>query len=356
MNLRAWWHQFAFEEFTTSRESLSLFRLLFATLLLSQGPRYRWISQFPDSFFNPPPGLTYFFFTGFPSRWFFTTLDVTIIVATVFLVAGRHVTVASMLVTGALLVGNSWAYSFGKIDHDILLVLTPAFLAMANWDGRSPVRPWALALFAVVIALAMLTAAVPKIMTGWLDTSTHAVFGHAVYNAIFNARHTPAWEFAMRTLPPFAWELMDYSTVLLELSFIVAVARRRTFLAICAVACLFHFGVAMIMRIVFLTNVVAYAAFVAWDKIMLRIGVMHSVRRFQEWLARRSTVQLLTAGATFALITVAWRNPLGALLRAIAPGGIGMTIVSIAALSAIVFLFSELRVLLTARPRARAGA
>jgi hypothetical protein len=356
MNLHARWHRFAFEEFTATPESLSLFRLFLATLLLSQGPRYTWISQFPDSFFNPPPGFTYFFFTGFPPQWFFRALDVTILVALVFLIAGRHVMLASVLVTGALLAGNAWAYSFGKIDHDILQVLTPAFLAVAGWDGRSPVRRWPLALFAVVIGLAMLTAAAPKVATGWLDTGTHAVFGHAIFLAVFNEHQPPVWKFAIGTLPPFAWEAMDYSTVLLEASFIIAVVRRRTFLAICAIACLFHLGVVLLMHITFLANVVAYAAFVAWDKVMIRLGVMNPIRRLQEWLSGRSTVQLLIAAAIFVLITIGWRNPLGALLSAIAPGGVGVTIIWVAALSAIVFLLSELRVVLTGRSRTHADA
>ncbi len=356
MTIGAQWGRFVFKEYESTPESLAIFRLLYATLaLVVWVPRYTWVAQFPDSFFDPPPGLTYLFFSGFPPPWFFTLLDIAICVALVFLLAGRRVMSASIFLAGCLLVGNSWAYSFGKIDHDILLVLAPLFLALAHWDGRMPVRSWPLALFAVVIGLAMFTAAVPKVMTGWLETSSSAVFGHAVNNAIFNDRQTPAWQFAIRTFPPIAWELMDYSTVLLEGCFVLTVARRRTFRTACAVAALFHFGVAMLMRIMFLPNLVAYAAFVKWDGVMVRLGLMRPVRRLQQWLGRRSDLQLVTTAGALALIALTWRNPLGVLTTAVVPGGsVAVGVTWIAAVSAAVFLFSELRLVLSARRRRHA--
>ena len=353
MTLGAQWDRFVWKEYESTPESLAIFRLLYATLaLVVFVPRYTWVAQFPDSFFDPPPGLTYLFFSGFPPQWFFTLLDSVICVALIFLLAGRRVMCASLFLTGCLIIGNSWAYSFGKIDHDILLVLAPLFLALAHWDGRRPVRSRPLALFAVMIGVAMLTAAVPKVTTGWLETSSSAVFGHAVSNAIFNERQTPAWQFAVRTFPSVVWELMDYSTVLLEGCFILTVVRRRTFRTACAIATLFHFGVAMLMQIMFLPNLVAYAAFVKWDGVMERLGVLRPVRGLQRWLGGLGDVFLLTAAGALAFIAITWGNPFAMLLSIVVPGGnIAVVVTWIAALSAAVFLFSELRRVLNGRHR-----
>jgi hypothetical protein len=106
-------------------------------------------------------------------------VDTVLITATVFLIAGRHVTVASIAITGALLTGNTWAYSFGKIDHDILLVLLPAFMAAAGWQGTGPTRARPMASYALVVALAMATGAWQKLASGWLDPSASAVLGHS---------------------------------------------------------------------------------------------------------------------------------------------------------------------------------
>jgi hypothetical protein len=139
MTVSGTWHRFVFHEYKTTRRSLSVYRLLVAIFFITlYVPRYLWISEFPDSFFNPPPGLTSFLFTGFPPHAFFVRLNVILITAIVYLLAGRRVTMATLALVAALLIGNSWAYSFGKIDHDILIVIAPLFLLAAGWDGAKP--------------------------------------------------------------------------------------------------------------------------------------------------------------------------------------------------------------------------
>ena len=99
----------------------------------------------------------------------------------------------------------------------------------------------------------MFTAAFVKWISGWLDPATSAVFGQSLHNAIGRERGTPAWQLAVQTLPSFAWECMDYATVLLEASFIIAMFSRQAFKTVCcSTACMFHLGVAMLMRITFL--------------------------------------------------------------------------------------------------------
>jgi hypothetical protein len=348
-------HRFVFAEYNATPESLSIFRLLFALLFLALFvPNKQWIAQFPDSFFNPPPGLTYFFVTGFPPQWFFVALNVIEIVAAVYLLAGRHVMPASLLVTGCLLIGNAWAYSFGKIDHDILMVIVPIFLVAAGWDGRSTVRAWPLALFALVIALAMFTAAWQKAVTGWLDPTRSEVFGYALTNAIFlESRNTISWRLAVRTVPDAVWEMMDYATVLLEASFVVAVYRRRAFRALCALACLFHLGVTLMMRILFVPNLIAYAAFVRWDVMATRLKVRDALAHMQRWLAGRTDLQLLTAAAALSAIDLSWGNPMSVLLAWARPG---IALSWIAAIGAFIFLISQLRAGVLARQRTRVGA
>ena len=72
-----------------------------------------------------------------------------------------------------------------KIDHDVLLLLTPVFLVAAGWDGRRDVREWPLSLFALTIALAMLTAS--------FDLSSSATLAHLVRNRIALEKPIPLW-------------------------------------------------------------------------------------------------------------------------------------------------------------------
>ncbi len=338
------WRRFVFHEYQTPRLSLSFYRFFLAIFFLTlYVPRYLWISQFPDSFFRPPPGPTYFFFSGFPPHAFFVGLNLMLITALVYLLAGRRVTLATLVVVGGFLIGNSWAYSFGKIDHDILIVIAPLFLLLAGWNGIGPVRSWPLALWAASVALAMFTAACQKATTGWLDPTTSATLGHSLRNAIFEDRASIAWQLSVQTLPFAAWKAMDYGTVLFEASFPLVVFKRRAFLAACAVACLFHFGVMLVMKIVFITNVVAYASFVRWDIVAARVRVDGVLARAQQWLARRTDAQLLAAASVFSLISFQWGNPLLLVVMSVLPRAypVPLILVSIAAVVAAIFIVSQ---------------
>lgn len=336
--IRTGWNRFVFNEYQPSRESLVIFRLLLSTWLLAFWvPRYQWIGHFPDLFFDPPIGPT-IFSTGFPAPWFFVLVDGGAILALFYLIAGRRVAAASLLLSACLLIGNAWAFSFGKINHEILIVLAPVLLAAAGWSGRGPLRAWPLSLLAFTIALAMFTAAAAKLTTGWLETDVSATFGHAVANAVgAAARDNAVWQFAVRNLPAFAWEAMDYSAVLMEASFLVLVFKRRTFWISCALASLFHLGVALLMRITFV-NILAYGAFVQWDRVASAAGARNGMHRLQAWLSRRGDVPLLAGAVAFAAICLLWHNPIAWVWARFIPIGSSLALTWVAALGSLVFL------------------
>ncbi len=332
------------DAYVVSPRSLAIFRLLFGALLLGLLlPRFQWIAAFPNAFFDPPPGVASLF-TGFPPRAYFAAIDVVLIAATVFLIAGRRVTAASIAIGGGLLAGNMWAYSFGKIDHDILLAVLPLFLAAAGWEGRGPARAQPLALFALVIALAMATAAWLKIASGWLDLSASGVLGHSVALAAPDGG-SAAWRMSLRLLPAGAWELMDYVTVGFEASFIVVVARASAFRALCVLACFFHVAVAALMRITFLSNIPAYAAFVEWDALARRAGIERAVERVQDRLQQHGDAPLLAVSALLAALYLTWGNPVRVAMGLLRPEyeqAPRMVATWIAAITAIVLVLTRL--------------
>ena len=134
-----WWDvdHFIFEEYKTRTSSLGIYRILFAAYVLTYLPRHLWIPSFPDSFFDPPIGPTVFS-AGFPRAPFFYTVNGLAIVAAVCLLFGYRTRVASTSFALLLLLCNWWAYSFGKIDHDIPLIFIPLMMQFAGWgNGHS---------------------------------------------------------------------------------------------------------------------------------------------------------------------------------------------------------------------------
>ena len=292
-----------FEEYKPLVAGLPLYRVLFASyILLVVLPRYGWIGAFPDIFFHPPVGIP-LLFEGFPPTWFFHLLNFGLMVAGVSLLVGWWPRVASLAIAGLLIVGNSWAYSFGKINHDILPIVVALVMAFSGWGGRivqqrpiSSEPAWPMALLALLIGLAMLTAAWPKLTSGWLDPHAPATLGHLMRNHYVTGRET--WLSTMLVQfgwTPF-WKLLDYGTLLIEGGMLLAIVSRHAFRVFCALACLFHFGVWMVMDIGFSTNVTAYAAFANWA-LLLHYEPIRRGCVWIDWVGDRANLFYVIAAA-----------------------------------------------------------
>ena len=143
-------------------------------------------------------------------------------------------------------------------------------------------------------------------------------------------------------MPAAGWELLDYATVLLEGAFLVAYPSRRAFKLIAAIACLFHFGIAVMMELVFVFNLAAYGAFVDWEGVAVKCGARNAIGRLQRWLLRRTDAELLLAAVAFSIVAIGWTNPLDWLMRRLIPGGVPVAIIAAAAIGSAVFLASQI--------------
>jgi hypothetical protein len=331
--------RFVSREYAPDVQSLGLYRILFALFALGYTlPDYLWISGFSDSFFNPPLGITPFF-TGFPSLLFFQGLNILLITCAVFILFGHWTVTASILFSAGIFIGNSWAYSFGKINHDLLLMLTPVLMSIAGWgaansmDARqgkdTKTRPWALSLMALIVALAMFTAAYAKIAGGWLNSETHATLGHLIRNVYSAGRDSIFAKVALSVKSGIFWESFDVSTIVIEAAFLAAVMNRRAFRIVCAVACFFHVGVALLMQINFTSNLIAYAAFFPWA-----VAVQMSVTT--RWIASRRTWHLSAFSAALSLGYLTIGNPVKAY-----SAEVGTAVCLVAAALATLFLLRQ---------------
>lgn len=272
---------YIFYAFDACLSGLPIYRILFALgmLIMTRSQQYSWMAPFPDTFFAPPPGLT-MFFRGFPPDIVFYALDFLTLLANICLLLGYRTRVASISFALLMILGNAWFFSFGKINHTILVVLVPLVLSASNWgdrlsldarrdQGLTPRRPsWPLALLAVIIGLGMLSAAIPKILFGWPDLQTQAVQGHLVSRYFGDGRQMVLADYLLSVRSPLLWELLDIGTILFEGLFILAALSRRSMRIFCAVACLFHAGIFFVMGIGFWANLLAYAAFFNFSWLM----------------------------------------------------------------------------------------
>lgn len=264
-----------------SATDLGRYRVLLATSMLVGLASFNWVAAYPDSLYSAPPG-PFRLFTGFPPREVLLLLEAALAVSLGALALGVRTGWASVSVAVLLLLGSGFSFSLGKIDHTIFSVLVPVVLALGRWgsavsvDALRAARPrtdpqqqWPLRLLALLVGAGLFTAAVPKVVAGWLSPATQAVRETALRQFYVNGRTDLLAGALLDVDSRWLWESLDWATVLMEALVVVAVLDWRAFRCGLAVLTLFHVGVYLTMNIAFTGNVLVYAAFVPWSRIRL---------------------------------------------------------------------------------------
>lgn len=279
--LDRWIHGFL----PVSAEGLALSRIFFAAYFLLIGiPTFSWISANPPGFFSPPPLSLAAAFSTFPPEPLLLALDLAICVLLIFLLVGFKTKTTSIALSLAWIVGNSFRFSFGKIDHSIMAVITPAVMAFAGWgarysidargtDNRAEVKAWPLTLLALFLGFGFFSAGLPKLL-GWVDfdLSTQGARGWLVSGWHDLSRRRLLAPFFMRIHSPWFWEAMDLSAVAFEVGVLFTLARRTAFRAYLFVAMIFHLLNLLMLNIGFLTLMPVYVVFAPWERMSANGG------------------------------------------------------------------------------------
>jgi hypothetical protein len=167
----------------------------------------------------------------------------------------------------------------------------------------------------------MLTAALPKIASGWLDPSTLGVRAHVVHYHFLAPGDGLLGRLSLRTDSIAVWKPLDYFTLLFETGFAAAIFSPRWTRLFCAVAVVFHFGIFLAFGIDFTPSVAAYAVFFEWSAVADRVAVPDGLRALPD-PGRRLLRHTRAAGAAVVLAGTALyllRAHVGAPLRNVAP-------------------------------------
>lgn len=320
-----------FRTYETSPATLGIYRVLFALFVLlvvvpghTANTDFARLANFPDTFFVPPPGPM-MLFSGFPPAYVFHALLVVIYVSAAALLLGYRTRVASVLLGVALLTSYGFLYSFGKTNHNLLFLIVPLVMVFSGWgcryavdasgprggEERDAALAWPVALLALLVGFGMLTAGAAKLVSGWLDPTTAAVRGQ-LYNHFFvNGRQDLLAPWYLQVDSAWFWEAIDYLTVIFEIGVFVAVLSRTSLRILLAVAVIFHFNVMLMFNIPFAENLIVYAAFVDWSR-LLPDAVLQALQQSLTTVGRHPlaapALVLLVGGAFYA-----WGSPLLAL-------------------------------------------
>ncbi len=263
--------------------SLSIYRILFGMLVIFfLLPSYEWLADVPPTFYSPPLLGLANLFSRLPPGWFFTALNMVTIFFACLLTIGLRTRMATWGLLVLLVVGNSFFYAFGKIDHPILLLCILFSLSSSDWGrhwsvdaliaekltGKATNRFTDLALLGIFVAFSFFTAGFGKALV-WVDLD----FGTGgflawLFNEYYSAGHTAllaSW--AVHMPYRWLWEFADIFAVVFELGFFWALLKRKRWIFWMTLLCLFHLLNTLLMNIAFPVNAVVAMAFFPWSRI-----------------------------------------------------------------------------------------
>ncbi len=255
-------------------KSLAILRILYGLFIIFFAtPSYSWIAEVPQSLFVPPYLSLANAFNSFPDRSWLLAIDILLVICAIALLMGIKARYAGIIFSLFYIIGSSFEYSFGKIDHFILFPVFILGLSFTNWGAYNALIPdkrvddrlqrRILAVLAVILCFAMLTAGAMKALL-WLDLDLRTGgFLSWYYEGFFTFQRQGLLAPFVTLVPSGAFELFDYFAVAFELSpFIALLAGRKWWQLWLFVASIFHLGNLMLLNIAFIEHSVIYLSFV----------------------------------------------------------------------------------------------
>ena len=251
---------------------LAVVRMLFAAYVIAFPIDYEWTNTVPDALFQPRPG-PFALMSAPPPDAVATTLEIGRLILAVAILVGYRTVLSSIAMTIVLVAGSGLVHSYGKVDHFILFELLPAVLAAAGWgaawsvDARRRMKHGALdgglvmLLWALTVAFALFTAALPKAVSGWLDPNREATRGYVARDVADPTKLGPFTDQVFAVDSHLIWKVLDFATVFAEGWLILAILVPTLFRIGLAVLLVFHLGVYLSMGIEFDSYVFVYLPF-----------------------------------------------------------------------------------------------
>nr|WP_299170281.1 hypothetical protein [uncultured Allomuricauda sp.] len=253
---------------------LAIFRIFYGiSLLLYFIPSWRWIGKMPQGFFQPPILSIAGISNGFPPPYFFSCLDLLIIIFVVFITIGFYTRWSFLMAFLISCIGFSYAFSFGKIDHTkTLFIFSLLVLGFTNIGTQYALRKdkplpdryqkWALNTLGIIIVFGFFTAGLAKLVR-WIDFDlTTNGFLSWFFPKYYMYNRQELFANLVFSIPYPVFEIADYTVAILEVfAFTFLLLGRRMWMVFLILLCLFHLGNMLILNIEFTYNFLVYGIF-----------------------------------------------------------------------------------------------
>nr|WP_163381271.1 HTTM domain-containing protein [Cyclobacterium sp. SYSU L10401] len=255
---------------------LGLTRILFCLgFFIFDLPQFIEIASFELVFFDPPPGISRLI-GPITSEDFWWTFDLILRISFALILIGFRTKASSIIFGLLLLFGFTYDYSYGKINHNIFPVIFPLLMAFTNWGGALSIdalrnrtrnkipKGWPLTFLSFLLGWGYFTAGLPKLIGGWLDVSYSTTAGFILRRYYSGADPMYLNEMFVKINNLFIYKILDYSTLLFELGFILTIFWSALFLRAIGIAAMFHLGVLLTVNIPFSLHVLVFLPYIIY--------------------------------------------------------------------------------------------
>lgn len=199
----------------------------------------------------------------------FIFFDRVVEITFILLFLGYRTRAVSLLFGILMLFGHTYLYSFGKIAHNIYMLTVPLIMAFSGWGGAYSVdadvrlknikaQGWPLVYLSFLLGIGYLTAAVPKILGGWLSYDELMSQGILFKKYYYHGNTDYLSEFFVHIDHHFTYKMMDYGTLLFETFFILAIFKTKWLYKALPIAAIFHLGVILSLKITFSSHLITF--------------------------------------------------------------------------------------------------
>ncbi len=312
--------------YTYSPEELAVFRIIFGIYTLFSGiiPNLLFTTHYPASFYTPPIGMA-MLWQNFPSATIAWLLLIIGYALCACLILGFFTRFVSIGLSVHLFACYAIAFSLGKINHNTAYIILPLFLSMSSWGNaysydhhnhRTTIvhthqDSFVVFFYALTLAWLYCTAALPKIIGGWLNPSTHAVYGWFVQTYYVEHQQALLSPLFMKASSPILWECADWLTVCFECLFLWSVSHVARLRVLCIIAMAFHWIVLNTLNIPSAGFLICYLIFFS-QVLQWFVKRFQSTALFRQWNLYHSTWIILLF-STCAVFASYWYIPLLAL-------------------------------------------
>lgn len=251
----------------TRVDNLEYFRIILGLLFLLNFRDLSFLGEMPNSLYRPNVLNFTNLFDTWPSSIFFAILYYLRILFAITIILGIKTRLSFISLGIITIIQSGYIYSFGKIDHGVLMNILPFVMAFTDSGCKKAILPdkplkvpdLSISILAIFITFGFFTAGLEKGLN-WIDFDTNTSgFLSWLYPSYYSIGRDKLLAPLALKFPWWLTEIMDYTAVIFELTgLIFLIISRKTWFVYLVVASVFHLFNTLFLNIPFQIHILVF--------------------------------------------------------------------------------------------------